>query len=184
MFAPQLFGNLDFQTLLQVPHKNPEEFQSWLYKLYIEKNNLLGHYYRTGAWDSQLCQLDINEFKSGSSVSKDDIRGSDVVDEACRVPSMVDEEGSLLRRVPSLDSIQSKLSVSELIHDEKANSREQLLIDESSFDQDVDDKTRQLNARILHLDLLRVTLIHLLFILSTSLHVVLIQRIYSYVVHS
>lgn len=171
-----------------MPYENPEALQTWLYNLYIEKNNVLGHYYRNGVFDPETRKMDINETIEKNLPISTDLKhattqtgaGTDVVDEARSVPSLnlVDED--LVRHRGA------KLTLNELMPENlsNTNSSETATITYSDDGSEelpdtVGTERDQYNNRTIHLDLLRVLILHGLFLLSTITHATMFYHMYS-----
>lgn len=149
--------------------------------MYIEKNNVLGHFYRTGVWNPEARKIDINgplqklEPRDSDLVNANVPASSDVVDEARNVQSRLVDDDLLRHRVPSVDNVHHKIKDTELIAEQKGTTKQSSGDEQES---NVEEK-QEYNSKTIHLDLLRVVILHGVFILSTLVHLAMGLNIYS-----
>ncbi|CAL8084654.1 unnamed protein product [Orchesella dallaii] len=149
-----------------VPHQNEADLQNWLYDLYIKKNGMLERYYLTGVfdpdWSTEVSKVEDATAPNGRALTAAD---GDVVD---RAPQSLPDKDGYLSSVPTSGTKKSG--------DVQSNDEAELEEAEPKCDDNcaceplTEDERREYGNNYLRMDLLRVSLIHAMFISSTLFH--------------
>ncbi|ODM98091.1 Acyl-CoA:lysophosphatidylglycerol acyltransferase 1 [Orchesella cincta] len=160
----------------EVPHQNEDELQKWLYDLYIKKNGMLEHYYATGIFEPELATGG-SKPESAPNGRAPAVPEGDVVDRARE--SLPDNDGYLSRGVSSATAKSIENQSSDEVELEERSKEEEPKCDENCACEPLtDDERREYGSNYLRMDLLRVSLIHAMFITSTLFHCIVIGSVY------